>query len=59
MVSEVLDDSMCLEIANFIDCIENNVESHVNLTDAIKIHEALMAADLSVAEGKPVKLLLI
>ncbi len=55
----VLDDPMRLEIAHFIDCIENNVESHVNLTDAIKTHEALMAADLSVAEGKPVKLPLI
>lgn len=55
----VLDDPMRLEIAHFIDCIENNVESHVNLTDAIKTHEALMATDLSVAEGKPVKLPLI
>jgi len=55
----VLEGPMRLEIAHFIDCIENNVESHVNLTDAIENHEALMAAYLSLAEGKPVKLPLI
>ncbi|MCJ7625213.1 MAG: Gfo/Idh/MocA family oxidoreductase [Anaerolineaceae bacterium] len=54
-----LDDPMRLEIAHFINCIENDVESHANLADAIKTHEVLMAADLSVAQGKPVKLPLI
>ncbi len=50
---------MKLEIAHFIECIDNDVESHVNLPDAIKTHEALMAADLSAAEGRPVSLPLI
>ena len=55
----VLDEAMKLEIAHFIECIDNDVESHVNLPDAIKTHEALMAADLSAAEGRPVSLPLI
>jgi predicted dehydrogenase len=55
----VLDEPMRQEIAHFIDCIDNDIESHVNLADAIKTHEALMAADLSVAEGKPIELPLI
>lgn len=55
----VLDEPMKQEIAHFIECIDNDVESHVNLPDAIKTHEALMAADVSAAEGRPVSLPLI
>jgi predicted dehydrogenase len=47
------------EISHFIDCIDQNIESHVNLQDAIKTHEALMAADLSAAQAKPIALPLI
>ena len=54
-----LDEAMKQEIAHFIECIDNDVESHVNLPDAIKTHEALMAVDLSAAEGRPVSLPLI
>lgn len=55
----LLDEPMKQEIAHFIECIDNDVESHVNLPDAINTHEALMAADLSAAEGRPVSLPLI
>jgi predicted dehydrogenase len=55
----ILDDPMKLEIAHFIECIDTGVESFVNLSDAIKTHEALMAADLSAAEGRPVPLPLV
>jgi predicted dehydrogenase len=55
----VLDEAMKQEISHFIECIDNEVESHANLPDAIKTHEALMAVDLSAAEGRPVSLPLI
>jgi predicted dehydrogenase len=54
-----LDEAMKQEISHFIECIDNDVESHANLPDAIKTHEALMAVDLSAAEGRPVSLPLI
>lgn len=44
------------EIDHFIDCILNDVESHVNLADAVKTHEIIFAMDLSAEEGRPVKL---
>ena len=44
------------EVNHFVECIENNVESHANVADAAKTHEICMAADLSAAEGRPVKL---
>ena len=47
------------EIDHLIDCILNDVESHVNLSDAVKTHEIIFAMDQSAAEGKPVKLPLL
>jgi predicted dehydrogenase len=44
------------EAAHLVDCILANTESHCNIADAYKTHEACFAADLSGTEGKPVKL---
>ena len=44
------------EINHFVDCILNDVESHVNIADAVKTHEICLAADLSAAEGRSVRL---
>jgi len=44
------------EVAHLVDCIERDMESHVNAADACKTHEACFAADLSGKEGFPVKL---
>jgi predicted dehydrogenase len=44
------------EIDHFIQCIQNDVESHVNIADAVRTHEICLAADMSTAEGRPVKL---
>ncbi|HNR34388.1 MAG TPA: Gfo/Idh/MocA family oxidoreductase [Candidatus Hydrogenedentes bacterium] len=45
-----------LEAAHLLDCILCNKESHVNVADAYKTHEACFAADLSGREGRPVAL---
>lgn len=47
------------EMSHLLDCIAKNEESHVNLEDAINTHEACFAADISAAEGRPVKLPLL
>ncbi|MCC6155558.1 MAG: hypothetical protein IT367_17445 [Candidatus Hydrogenedentes bacterium] len=44
------------EAAHLVDCILANTESHCNVADAYKTHEAVFAADLSGKEGKPIKL---
>ena len=44
------------EIAHLVDCIQNDRESEVNLTDAVKTHELIFAMDQSAAEGRPVEL---
>jgi predicted dehydrogenase len=44
------------EANHLVDCIENGDESHVNIADAFKTHEAVYAADLSGKEGRPVEL---
>ncbi|GMU91726.1 MAG: dehydrogenase [Candidatus Hydrogenedentota bacterium] len=44
------------EAAHLVDCIRSGTESHCNVADAYKTHEACFAADLSGKEGKPVKL---
>ena len=44
------------EIDHFIECIENDVESHCNLDDAIKTHEVVFAAQECYRTGQPVKL---
>jgi len=45
------------EIDHFVDCILNDIESHVNLADAAKTHEACFALDESAAkDGEKVRL---
>jgi predicted dehydrogenase len=44
------------EIDHFIRCIQDDVESHVNIADAVRTHEICLAADRSAAEGRSVKL---
>ena len=44
------------QIAHFIDCIRNGVESHCNLADAVKTHEICLAAEMSHRQGMPVRL---
>ena len=47
------------EIDHFVDCIVNDRESFVSLGDAVNTHEAAMAVDISMAEGRTVKLPLL
>lgn len=47
------------EIDHLVECILTDRESHVNLDDAVKTHEVCIAADISAAEGRPVKLPLL
>ncbi len=47
------------EIDHLVDCILSDTESPVNLEDAVKTHEVCMAADISAAEGRSVKLPLL
>jgi len=42
-----------------LTALNNDVESHANLADEIKANEALIAADMSVAEGRPIRLSII
>lgn len=44
------------QIAHFVDCVWNGVESHCNVADAVKTHEICLAAGISCAEGRPVRL---
>lgn len=44
------------EVNHLVDCIQNDVESHVNIADAYKTHEIVLAADKSGIDGKPVAL---
>jgi len=44
------------EINHFVECILQDVESHVNLEDAVKTHEVCFAIDRSAAEGRPIQL---
>ena len=45
------------EISHFLECIANNVESHVNLEDAAKTHEVCFAMDRSSESGgQPVRI---
>jgi predicted dehydrogenase len=44
------------EIAHFLDCIQEDKESFVNLADAAKTHAICYALDRSSTEGRPVKL---
>jgi len=44
------------EIDHFIQCLQDDVESHCNLNDAIKTHEVFFAAQKCYETGKAVKL---
>jgi len=44
------------EIDHFIECIQNDVESHCNFADAAKTHEIVFAAQECYRSGMPVKL---
>lgn len=44
------------EIDHFIECLQNDVESHCNLNDAVKTHEVFFAAQKCYETGKPVQL---
>ncbi len=44
------------EISHFIDCIQNDTESHVNLADAAKTHAICYAMDRSAEEGRTVSI---
>jgi len=44
------------EINHLVDCIINDRESHCNIADAVKTHEICLATEISVREGRPVKL---
>lgn len=44
------------EANHLVACIQNDEESHVNVADAYKTHEIVMAADQSGQTGKPVQL---
>jgi predicted dehydrogenase len=39
------------EVAHFLDCVRNDVESHASLHDAVNTHEAIFAIDRTGAEG--------
>ena len=44
------------EVAHFLDCILNDVDSHCDVAEAYRTHEVCFAADLSAQEGRPVAL---
>jgi predicted dehydrogenase len=44
------------QMNHFVDCILSGTESHCNVADAVKTHEICIAADISVREGRPVRL---
>lgn len=47
------------QIDHFIECLQNDVESHCNLADAIKTHGVVFAALQCYKTGQPVRLPLI
>jgi predicted dehydrogenase len=44
------------EVNHFIECIQTGQESHASVADTAKTHEICLAADLSAAERRPVRL---
>lgn len=44
------------EVDHFVECIQTGKESHASVADTYKTHEICLAADMSAAEGKPVRL---
>jgi predicted dehydrogenase len=47
------------EIDHFVGCLQQGIESHCNLEDAIKTHEVVFAALRSQQTGRPVRLPLL
>ena len=44
------------EIDHFVECVQNNQESHANLANCSKTHEICYASEISARTGKPVRL---
>jgi predicted dehydrogenase len=44
------------EVNYLVDCILNDKQPFTNLHDSVHVHEICIAADISAAEGRPVKL---
>ena len=44
------------EVNHLVQCIDSGAESHVNVADAYKTHEIILAADLSGEQGRPIQL---
>jgi predicted dehydrogenase len=44
------------EIDHFVECIRSDMESHVNVADAVKTHEICLASEISAATQMPVSL---
>jgi predicted dehydrogenase len=44
------------EVAHFLDCIVDDTESHASLHKALNSHEACFAAEVSVRDGRPVRI---
>jgi len=47
------------EIDHIVECILTDTESYVSVQDAVNTHEACLAADISAAENRPVRLPLL
>ncbi|MCF7958367.1 MAG: Gfo/Idh/MocA family oxidoreductase [Phycisphaerae bacterium] len=47
------------EVDHFIECVQQDIESHCNLVDAIKTHEIFFAAQQCYQTGQPVSLPLL
>lgn len=45
-----------IEVDHFVECIRTGKESHASVAGTYKSHEICLAADLSAAEGRPVRL---
>jgi len=56
---EVTEHPFQAAVDHLLDCIINDVESHVNLADGVRTTEVCLAADISAAEGRPVNLPLL
>jgi predicted dehydrogenase len=44
------------QMDHFVECLQNNVESHCNLEDAIKTHEVVFALQKCYETNRPVQL---
>jgi predicted dehydrogenase len=44
------------QIDHFVECLQNDIESHCNLADAMKTHQVVFAALECYETGQPVRL---